>query len=86
MAKERGNPATELFCEDLQSDNTQQNELSSKALVGKIRTTKQLNTKATNEVISKAWVEYEELQILEIGQNMFLFNFYTEADRDDVLR
>lgn len=64
---------------------SKQYDLSNKALVGKIRTTKKLNIKAVKEIIAKAWGNYKELHITELGQNMFLFSFHQEADAKEVL-
>ncbi|KAJ1425968.1 hypothetical protein SESBI_10695 [Sesbania bispinosa] len=51
-----------------------------KKLIGRVLTSKMLNKGAVKDIISKAWSLVEELNISDLGPNVFLFNFSGEKD------
>ncbi|KAJ1427570.1 hypothetical protein SESBI_09454 [Sesbania bispinosa] len=44
-------------------------------LIGKVLTGKQLNKPAVKDILAKAWGFAEEINIIDLGPNTFLFNF-----------
>ncbi|KAJ1376237.1 Zinc knuckle CX2CX4HX4C [Sesbania bispinosa] len=50
-------------------------KLAKHTLVGRILAAKSLNRNAVKEILSKAWNVQEEINISDLGPNIFLFNF-----------
>lgn len=67
--------------EDIQvSEEGRKNEINScvLSLIGKFLTCKPFNRKAANNTLRKAWGLDKELQISEVGLNLFQFKFQSE--------
>lgn len=67
--------------EDIQvSEEGRKNEINScvLSLIGKFLTCKAFNRKAANNTLRKAWGLDKELQISEVGLNLFQFKFQSE--------
>ncbi|XP_030970538.1 uncharacterized protein LOC115990910 [Quercus lobata] len=56
------------------------------SLIGKFLTCKPYNRKAAKTTLQKAWGLDKELQISEVGSNLFQFKFQSEYDLDRILR
>ena len=56
------------------------------SLIGKFLTCKPYNRKAAKTTLRKAWGLDKELQISEVGSNLFQFKFQSEYDLDRILR
>lgn len=54
-------------------------------LVGKIITDKLLHRGSVKNMLLKAWGDFQEVQIAEVGYNMLLFSFNNEEEVKDVL-
>ena len=55
------------------------------SLIGKFLTCKPYNRKAAKNTLRKAWGLDKELQISEVGSNLFQFKFQYEYDLDRIL-
>lgn len=67
--------------EDIQvSEEGRKNEINScvLSLIGKFLTCKPFNRKVANNTLRKAWGLDKELQISEVGLNLFQFKFQSE--------
>lgn len=67
--------------EDVQvSEEGRKNDIDScvLSLIGKFLTCKPFNRKAANNTLRKAWGLDKELQISEVGLNLFQFKFQSE--------
>lgn len=67
--------------EDIQvSEEGRKNDIDScvLSLIGKFLTCKPFNRKAANNTLRKAWGLDKELQISEVGLNLFQFKFQSE--------
>ena len=56
------------------------------SLIGKFLTCRAFNKRAALSTIWKAWGMNSELQIVEVGSNLFQFKFQTEFDLSRVLK
>ena len=56
------------------------------SLIGKFLTCKPYNRKAAKNTLRKAWGLDKELQISEVGSNLFQFKFQSEYDLERILR
>ena len=56
------------------------------SLIGKFLTCKPYNWKAAKNTLRKAWGLDKELQISEVGSNLFQFKFQSDYDLDRILR
>lgn len=75
--------------EDIQvSDEGRMDEINSCALslIGKFLTCKPFNRKAAKNMLQRVWVLGKELQIFEVGINLFQFKFQSEYKLDRILR
>ena len=75
--------------EDIQvSDEGRMDEINSCALslIGKFLTCKPFNRKAAKNMLQRVWVLDKELQIFEVGINLFQFKFQSEYKLDRILR
>ena len=75
--------------EDIQvSDEGRRDEINSCALslIGKFLTCKPFNRKAAKNMLQRVWVLDKELQIFEVGINLFQFKFQSEYKLDRILR
>ncbi|KAJ1422670.1 Zinc finger, CCHC-type [Sesbania bispinosa] len=59
----------------LDDNVTEAAKLAKHTLVGRILAARSLNRNAVKEILSKAWNVQEELNISDLGPNVFLFNF-----------
>ena len=68
------------------SEEGRQEEIEScvLSLIGKILTCKPFNKKATQNTLRRAWGRNEELQIIEVGANLFQFKFRSEFEMERV--
>ncbi|KAJ1419084.1 Zinc finger, CCHC-type [Sesbania bispinosa] len=65
---------------ELESDGVKGTRLTQCALVGKIFSNKALNKGVVKSILSKAWGEPLNLQITDMGVNVFLFNFNNKKE------
>lgn len=75
--------------EDIQvSDEGRMDEINSCALslIGKFLTCKPFNRKAAKNMLQRVWMLDKELQIFEVGINLFQFKFQSEYKLDRILR
>lgn len=56
------------------------------SLIGKFLTSKSYNRKAAKNTLRKAWGLEKELQISEVGSNLFQFKFQSEYDLERILK
>lgn len=56
------------------------------SLIGKFLTRKSYNRKAAKNTLRKAWGLEKELQISEVGSNLFQFKFQSEYDLERILK
>ena len=56
------------------------------SLIGKFLTSKPFNRKAAKNTLQKAWDLDKELQISEVGTNLFQFKFQSEYELERILR
>ena len=56
------------------------------SLIGKFLTCKPFNRKAAMTTLRKAWGLDKEIQIAEVGSNLFQFKFQSEYEIDRILR
>lgn len=54
------------------------------SLIGKLLTCKPFNKKAAQNTLRRAWGLNEELQIIEVGANLFQFKFRSEFELEQV--
>ena len=54
------------------------------SLIGKLLTYKPFNKKAAQNTLRRAWGLNEELQIIEVGANLFQFKFRSEFEMERV--
>ena len=68
------------------SEEGRQEEIEScvLSLIGKILTCKPFNKKATQNTLRRAWGRNEELQIIEVGANLFQFKIRSEYEMERV--
>ncbi|KAJ1395066.1 Zinc finger, CCHC-type [Sesbania bispinosa] len=59
--------------------------IARKTLVGRILTDKSLNRVAVKEILAKAWGLVEDINISDLGPNIFLFHFSEEKQAKKVL-
>ncbi|KAJ1399804.1 hypothetical protein SESBI_30028 [Sesbania bispinosa] len=59
----------------LEEDAEEALKIARQTLVGRILADKNLNRSAVKEILSKAWNIEEELSIMDLGPNVFLFGF-----------
>ena len=69
------------------SDEGRQVEIESckLSLIGKLLTCKPFNKRAAKNTLKKAWGLENEVQIVEVGANLFQFKFNTEFDLERIL-
>ena len=69
------------------SDEGRQVEIESckLSLIGKLLTCKPFNKRAAKNTLKKAWGLENEVQIMEVGANLFQFKFNTEFDLERIL-
>ncbi|XP_030936437.1 uncharacterized protein LOC115961633 [Quercus lobata] len=70
------------------SDEGRMDEIDScvLSLIGKFLTCKPFNRKAAKNTLRRAWGLDKELQISEVGNNLFQFKFQSEYDLERILR
>ena len=70
------------------SDEGQKEEIEGYALslIGKFLTCKPFNKRAAHNTLKWAWGLEKDIQIVEVGSNLFQFKFNREFDLDRVLR
>ena len=56
------------------------------SLIGKFLTCKPFNKRAAHNTLRRAWGLKKDIQIVEVGSNLFQFKFSREFDLDRVLR
>jgi len=61
-------------------------ENCSQSLIGKFLTCKSYNKRAAHTTLKKAWGLQDEVQIVEVGSNLFQFKFSTEFDMERVFK
>ncbi|KAJ1418939.1 hypothetical protein SESBI_15544 [Sesbania bispinosa] len=59
----------------LESNEQEATKTAQRTLVGKILSGKSLNRNAAKEILSKAWAVQEEINIVDLGPNLFMFSF-----------
>lgn len=75
----------EELTEILVPENKDNMKLAKRPLVGQLHSTKAQNKAATKGIKCKTWSAYKNLQISDLGKNMFLFTFENENDCSEVL-
>lgn len=55
------------------------------SLIGRFLTCKPFNKRAAKNTLKKAWGLENEVQIVEVGANLFQFKFNTEFDLERIL-
>lgn len=71
-----------VFLENEEQDNREEIQ---HALVGKIITDRLLNKGAVKNMLLKAWGNPDSVQVVDVGQNLFLFTFNTKGESVDIL-
>ena len=61
-------------------------ESCAQSLIGKFLMCKSYNKRAAHNTLKKAWGLEEDLQIVEVGSNLFQFKFATEFDMERILK
>ena len=61
-------------------------ESCSQSLIGKFLTCKSYNKRAAHTTLKKAWGLQDEVQIMEVGSNLFQFKFSIEFDMERVFK
>ena len=67
-------------------DHLKDIEEGSQSLIGKFLTCKSFNKKAAQNTLRRSWGLDEELQIVEVGSNLFQFKFKSDFELDRVLK
>ena len=67
-------------------DHLKDIEECSQSLIGKFLTCKSFNKKAAQNTLRRSWGLDEELQIVEVGLNLFQFKFKSDFELDRVLK
>ncbi|KAJ1422118.1 hypothetical protein SESBI_13245 [Sesbania bispinosa] len=70
---------------ELESDSLQSTLLARRSLVGRILSRKLLNRGVVKSILAKAWDEYGDFQITDMGTNMFLFSFTKQKEVMQIL-
>lgn len=70
----------------LDDEAENQEQLVGRTLVGKIMVDRRLNKGAVKDILSKAWGNLQELQVTNVGTNLFLFTFKFENEALEVVK
>ncbi|KAJ1417306.1 Zinc finger, CCHC-type [Sesbania bispinosa] len=71
---------------ELESDLLNNTLIAKKFLIGKILAPKLLNRGAVKSILAKAWSDYGDFQITDMGINLFLFSFIEKKEITDILQ
>uniref|UniRef100_A0A7N2LCV4 DUF4283 domain-containing protein n=1 Tax=Quercus lobata TaxID=97700 RepID=A0A7N2LCV4_QUELO len=74
----------EEIIEVLDEGRKEEIESYSQSLIGKFLTCKSYNKRAAFSTLKKAWGLQGEVQIVEVGSNLFQFKFSTEFDMERI--
>ncbi|KAJ1417307.1 Zinc knuckle CX2CX4HX4C [Sesbania bispinosa] len=71
---------------ELESDLLNNTLIAKNSLIGKILAPKLLNRGAVKSILAKAWSDYGDFQITDMGINLLLFSFTEKKEITDILQ